>query len=275
MLKFNNLKAITSSSVLAVLVAGAWTTQTVDSIALANQKVTAELMLSVDISGSIDSYEYNLQMDGYAEAFRDQNVINAIQVMPNGLAVNLQFWASKPAPDIGWRVLKTKQDVLAFADELDNQPRPHPKSNSIWNSKIGTSTNITGAITAATDLIINNQYEGDIQVIDISGDGISNRRQYTGSEDQSNYQSCKSSGNFSCIQLKDASDAAVKQGIVINGLPIDSSSNQYIAAQYQSHIAGGNGSFVEVANGFEDFTRAATQKIRREIGGEIGIAFGD
>lgn len=272
MVKFNSCKAITSGSVLAVLVAGAWTTQTVDSIALANQKVTTELMLSVDISGSIDSYEYDLQMNGYAEAFRDQNVINAVEVMPDGLAVNLQFWASQPAPDIGWRVLKTKQDVLNFANELDNQPRPGANSNSIWNSEIGTSTNITGAITSATDLIINNQYDGAIQVIDISGDGISNRRQYTGSGHKSNYKSCKSSGNFTCTQLKDASDAAVKQGIVINGLPIDPSSNQYIAAQYQSHIVGGNGAFMEVSNGFEDFTRAATQKIRREIG---PAAFGD
>ena len=272
MFKPNSFKAITSSSVLAILVAAAWKTQTADSIALANQtKVTAELMLSVDISGSIDSYEYNLQMDGYAEAFRDKDVINAIENMPDGLAVNLQFWASKPAPDMGWRVLKTKQDALNFANEIDNKKRPSKHSKSIWKGSIGGSTNITGAVTAATDLITNNQYDGNIRVIDISGDGISNSKQYTGNVKGVKYNYCQIAENLSCAQLKKASDAAVSQGITINGLPIDPSPNQYIAAQYQSHIVGGDGSFVEVSNGFEDFTRAAKQKIKREM----GIVFAD
>ena len=263
----NILKSITSSGILAILISGAWATQTSDNIALANQtKVTAELMLSVDISGSIDTYEYNLQMDGYAEAFRDKEVINAIENMPDGLAVNLQFWALKPSPDLGWRVLKNKQDSLDFADELDKKKRPSKHSQSIWKGSIGSSTNITGAVTAATDLILNNQYDGEIRVIDISGDGISNNRQYTGNGKTTDYKYCQISENWTCSQLKKASDTATKKGIIVNGLPIDTSPNQYIAAQYKSHVIGGDSSFIEVSEGFEDFARAAKQKIKREMG---------
>lgn len=241
---------------------GLWTTQTSKASTTSPTKVSAELVLSVDISGSVNSSEYNLQMEGYADAFRDDNVISTIESLPYGLAVNVQFWASKPSPDIGWTVIKTRAEAEAFANQVENLPRPSRYSDSIWGGDVGYYTNITGAITAAKDLILNNNYDGDGLVIDVSGDGRSNSYQYTGSGSSSNYSRC--SGR-TCQPLKDARDAAVSNGIIVNGLPIDTSSGKYIKRQYETHVIGGDNSFVQLSNGFSDFTTAATQKINLEI----------
>ncbi len=104
-----------------------------------------------------------------------------------------------------------------------------------------------------------------VLVIDVSGDGRSNNRQISGTGSYSSYSYCTSSGNSSCIQVDNARDAAVALGITINGLPIDPTSNQSIKAQYQQSVVGGSGAFVELSNGFNDFVRAATEKIKREI----------
>ena len=65
--------------------------------------VDVELVLSVDVSGSISSREFNLQRDGYANAFRDPEVIAAIKSLDHGLAVTLQYWSNSP-PSRHWLV---------------------------------------------------------------------------------------------------------------------------------------------------------------------------
>jgi Protein of unknown function (DUF1194) len=56
--------------------------------------VDLELLLAVDVSASVDSNEYSLQMSGIAEAFRHPDVIAAIRASaPHGIAVALLQWA--------------------------------------------------------------------------------------------------------------------------------------------------------------------------------------
>ena len=43
------------------------------------QAVDLELVLAVDVSGSVDSYEAQLQRDGYVQAILDPNILLAIQ----------------------------------------------------------------------------------------------------------------------------------------------------------------------------------------------------
>ena len=114
-------------------------------------------------------------MDGYAEAFRNGEVISTIKSLPEGLAVGVQFWATLPAPPEPWRVLKTEQDSKDFANYLDNLTRPSSNTSSLYQwdnsayNKIYSGTNLTGAIAAATEAITTNQYNGDVLVIDVSG----------------------------------------------------------------------------------------------------------
>jgi hypothetical protein len=64
--------------------------------------VGTELVLSVDVSGSIDASEFTLQRQSYANAFRDSDVISLIAASPNGIAVTLQYWATITHSSLGW-----------------------------------------------------------------------------------------------------------------------------------------------------------------------------
>lgn len=261
-------KKITSSSLLAFVALGCWTAKTEKAFATGQTDVSVELMLSIDVSGSVNSSEYNLQMDGYAAAFRDPAVISTIESLPDGLAVGVQFWASRPQKAKDWQVITTAAESRAFADYLDNLKRPGKKSKSIykWNGKkrnISSGTNLTGAITAATDSILNNNFNGNVLVIDVSGDGNSNGYQYNGNT--SHDGTCNVN---TCQGVQNARDAAVAAGITVNGLPIEpSSGSTFMTNYYDTNVKGGNKAFVQTASSFNDFTRAATTKIYRELGG--------
>jgi hypothetical protein len=59
--------------------------------------VDGAFSLVIDVSSSINTNEYNLQMDGYANAFRAASVQEKLLRGPNGkAAVNVVFFASNP-----------------------------------------------------------------------------------------------------------------------------------------------------------------------------------
>ena len=65
-----------------------------------------------------------------------------------------------------------------------------------------------------------------------------------------------------------ARDALVEQGVVINGLAIEASSNWRdgrLAALYERGVIGGPGAFVMRADDRRDFARAMRAKLIREI----------
>lgn len=267
----NIVNKITFGSLLTFMALGFWTVKTEQATATADQTdVSVELMLSIDVSSSVDTDEYNLQMDGYAAAFRDSEVISAIESLPDGLAVGVQFWASFPAPAQPWRVIRTAQQSRQFADYLDALNRPSNSTTSIYtwfgnNLTIGGSTNVTGAIAGATDSIMTNQYNGNSKVIDVSGDGKSNSYQLYGNSNYDSYGGI-CSGSNTCQAVMNIRDIAVSQGITINGLPIEPNDESTVITDYfTTHVKGGTNGFVETASGFDDFTRAAVAKIRREI----------
>ena len=57
------------------------------------ERVDVELVLAVDVSGSVDGGEQELQRAGLAAAFRDPEVVDAIRALPLGVAVALVVWA--------------------------------------------------------------------------------------------------------------------------------------------------------------------------------------
>ena len=113
-------------------------------------------------------------------------------------------------------------------------------------------TSVSGAIDFSVPLFAANDYDGTRRVIDISGDGANNYGRL----------------------VTEARDAAVKQGIIINGLPImgDPSgtshpSNPDLDLFYRDCVIGGPGAFYVVARGFGDFARAIRKKLILEVAG--------
>ena len=61
----------------------------------ANLMVDVELQLLTDVSGIVNTTEYNLQRQGYVNAFRNSEVIDSILAGTNGsIAVQYIEWSS-------------------------------------------------------------------------------------------------------------------------------------------------------------------------------------
>ena len=71
------------------------------SAARAQTDVDLELVLAVDISFSMDYEEQRLQRDGYVSAFRDPQILKAIQSGANGrIAVTYVEWAGPETQNV-------------------------------------------------------------------------------------------------------------------------------------------------------------------------------
>jgi hypothetical protein len=193
------------------------------------------LVLAVDTSASVNATEYQLQMQGIARAFLDQEIIAAIEAYGNGnagIAVTIVHWSSKAAQVINWTHIVNGGDAVRVSREIEGTPR----------KTLGATTAIGTAIGFGTDLIANNSFEGRRLSIDVSGDGKNN----------------------SGLALWGERNRAVAMGITVNGLAIlDDDPTLY--SYYRDHVIRGPGSFVLTAIDFHDFARAFREKLLREI----------
>lgn len=198
--------------------------------------VDVQLALLVDVSGSVSNSEFNLQMQGYAEAFRSNEVISAIVGNDIGaIAVNLVFWSGRDqqATAVDWYYIGDAATSFDFASTLCDVKRPY-----------SGSTSISGALDYATKLFATDEtYLATKEVIDISGDGTNNQDPYG-------------------LNLKTARADALAAGIVINGLPIGSNS---LAEYYSSNVIGGDDSFIVQARNYSSFNEALLKKLVTEI----------
>ena len=274
MKNFFNIKQPTTLALLGLFTASSLITTTNTAQAQANSpenKVTVELVLAVDVSSSVDANEFDLQIEGYKSAFADAEVQAKIKNLPQGLAVNMLFWADEKTTDIGW--FKLEKDGGNNITNLENfQSAISDVSRSRRRITIDGSTTNTGggtdiklAIDTAKNMLLNNQYQGASLVLDVSGDGVSDNTPYLGAGNDDG----ECGHQHFCPPLVSARDAAVNAGITINGLPINNQTSRDLAnevdAHYEQLVHGGEGSFVELADGFDDFARAAKAKIMREI----------
>lgn len=213
---------------VAAVVAAAWAnTASASAVAL-------ELALSVDVSGSVDTTEFNLQRTGYVNAFNDPTVQAAIANSTGGVAVGLFYFDDSSYVGVNWQLLQTAADASNFATLVGNANRP------------GSGlTGVAQAITFAKNSMASNTYDGLRKVIDVSGDGSENV------------------GIFA--DVTNARNAALAAGITqINGLPI-LGSEANLDTWYASYVQGGAGSFTLPAASFADFDAAISRKIVAEI----------
>ena len=236
-------RAVPGLFLVAALVAGHHeVSATVQSEDLA---VDLELILAVDVSGSIDDEEAKLQRQGYIAAFRNPRVVSAIRRGAIGrIAVAYYEWAGfghiKVIND--WTLIEDRHSAQAFADKLA-QVMP----------ETARRTAISNAIDYAVPYFVRNAFAGTRKVIDISGDGPNNWGR----------------------PVNHARDAAVAAGITINGLPVvndrlirrGASPTPGLDRYYRNCVIGGAGAFMVVARDFHDFAGAVLRKLILEIAG--------
>lgn len=133
----------------------------------AAEPVDLELVLAVDISGSIDPDEAQLQRNGYIAALTDPEVIRTIQHGTLGrIAVTYVEWAGADTAltVANWMIINDAPSAHRFADTIARAPL----QTALW-------TSISNVIEYALPRFHDNGFEGTRRVIDISGDGPNNQ----------------------------------------------------------------------------------------------------
>lgn len=213
------------------------------------QAVALELSLVIDVSGSVDATEYNLQRGGYQAAFLDATVqANIASFFPlGGIAVNVIQFATNAVQVINWTQLDSLADINGFAATIGAMAR---------NSAGGNSTDVEDGINLAVASLNGNLFTGARRVIDVSGDGHQNTD-----------PSCSGASpyNIACAAVQTARNTAAAGGIRINGLAIEGDYGASgLTTWYNTNVRTTDG-FVQTATGFDTFEAAVIAKIGREI----------
>jgi uncharacterized protein DUF1194 len=214
--------------------------------AAAAEQVDLLLVLSSDVSRSVDHPKFLLQREGYAAAISDPHVLEAIRSGPNQrIAICFVEWSGFGAQKlvVDWTMIDGPAPARKFGDQLLELPR-----------SFADRTSISGGIEFAAAQLDRAPFEAPRRTIDVSGDGTNNAGR----------------------DVKLARDEVVAKGVVINGLVILSDRPVPWNAEhtnppggleryYQENVIGGPGSFVMVAENFNSFGRAIIKKMIAEI----------
>jgi hypothetical protein len=203
-----------------------------------NQVDTA-LVVSVDVSNSVDDTRYKLQMEGIAAALEDKSVVDAILTGPNSsIMLSLVTWADRPKVSLPWTRIGSREDAAEVARRI----RKLPKEG-------GEFTCVSGMMRMIADKVVTQiPMKAQRVVVDVSGDGKDN---------------CNREETPDMVR-----DELVASQVIINGLPIlEGEDKESLEQWYRDNVMGGTGSFVLPANGFSDFGRAIRQKFVIEISG--------
>jgi len=188
------------------------------------------LVLSMDVSNSIDAGEYAFQVNGLADALLDTDVVNVL--VRDQVALTVVQWsaADQQAAALPWRRMQSVAEVRGFSDRVRAMPRAFLYSKTAVGNALAFSIAQFGAVP-----------DCQRRVIDVSGDGASNSGIDTASE----------------------SRRAQRTGIEINGVAIDIMGSSI--TEYYRRFVVTPGGVVLTATGFSDYPRTIRAKLLREL----------
>ena len=201
---------------------------------LAAESCSLALSFGLDISVSVDPEEYRLQREGLAAALSDPEVAQLIESQPGGVALMAYEWSGEHQQSVvvPWQLVETEAGVRRFAQRLVD----YPPISHFYPTALGRAVGF-GLIA------LDQQTQCDRLVLDMSGDGANN----DGYPPKSAYR------YFPVTN------------VTVNGLVVRGSDDE-VLRYYAENLIYGQGAFVEVADGFEDYERAMKRKLLREIG---------
>ncbi len=193
-----------------------------------------ELILAVDVSGSIDDREFALQMEGLASAFEDPALIDAVEVQEGGVLVTMTQWsgASRQRQVTGWHRLDGAASMATFAGAVRRSGRD-------WRNY---STAIGEALYHALRVGGTSPETCRRRVVDVSGDGVNNEGRAP----------------------RAVADALAAMGYTVNGLVIRGDTPDPVK-HYEVNVLAGPRAFLEIAASFEDYPEAIRRKLLREV----------
>ncbi len=228
--------------------------------------VDTALLVSVDVSNSVDEHRYQLQMEGIAKALEDQGVVDAITGGPNGgILFGMVTWSDRPQFVLPWVKISNASEAKAVAAKVRKLPLQSGEFTCMTRMMRSVNDKIVTQIPAKATRV----------VVDVSGDGPDN---------------CNAEEPIDGVR-----DELVQSNVTVNGLPIlegdpsepvgegayrapgtdfsvaapkqEPTGPTTLEQWYRAHVMGGVGAFVLPANGYADFERAMRQKFVIEISG--------
>ncbi|MCX7559159.1 DUF1194 domain-containing protein [Sulfitobacter sp. F26204] len=207
------------------------------------------LALGLDVSGSVDAREYRLQMAGLATALDHPEVRKKILAMPDApLRMMVYEWSGVADQMIvlPWTTI----DDPAALDRIIATLRATTRRDASPGTALGVAMN-EGARH------LRSQTDCWKRTLDLSGDGKSNLGP----------------------RPRDIGQRLAKSGLTINALVIGVDDPQLgdirqaeiaeLSAYFQAEVILGPDAFVQTAMGFNDYSRAMTEKLIRELDGLV------
>lgn len=192
------------------------------------------LVLALDVSASVDTREDTLQRHGLAAALRAPEVAAAFFAAPSPVALHVFEWSGRfdQSTLVDWTMIDTPADLSRVAAGIDSSLRSRHDMPTAMGFALGHAA---GVLAQGPDCTY--------RTVDLSGDGVSNE----GFGPQTAY------GVFPF------------SGVTVNGLVVEGGAAEDVVAYYGAEVLRGPGAFLEVARGFDDFTRAMRRKLVREV----------
>lgn len=197
------------------------------------------LVLSVDVSRSIDAQDYAIQTEGLAGALSDPGVRHAILGPEGQVALAIYHWSGRGAQDLvqDWVMLDSPEALDRVIRTLRRTPRPEAR----------LATALGDALRYGRELM-EDAPDCERRVIDVAGDGQNNE-------------------GISVARTYEREDFS---GITVNGLAVGEH-EAGLLDYYRSQVIRGPGAFVESAPTQADYPAAIRRKLLRELRGpEIG-----
>jgi hypothetical protein len=206
----------------------------------AAQDCRLALALALDVSGSVDEGELRLMREGLARALLAPTVERAF-LSGEPVALYVFEWAGqqwqRPITP-GWQMVEREGDLLRIADAVAQVP------DSLSLSLPYTPTALGKALSHAGHALA--QSPGcRALTVDVSGDGWNN--------DGYDPDTAYAVPHF--------------EGVTVNALVIavGSEDDDQLVEWFQSEVLRGPAAFYIFADGYEDFERAMTEKLQREV----------
>ncbi|MBJ3762730.1 DUF1194 domain-containing protein [Maribius pontilimi] len=196
------------------------------------------LLLGLDISSSVDAREDALQRQGLARALLSPQVVQAATAIPDQpIALAVFEWSGRWQQDLllDWILLSSPEDMQRASDAIATSRRSYADFPTALGYALGYAS---GLLERAPPCLF--------KTLDVSGDGINN----DGFGPDLAYR------NFPF-------DEVTVNGLVVTG------HDEAVVTWYAREVVRGPASFVEVAQGFEDFERAMRRKLVREMGARV------
>lgn len=183
-------------------------------------RTDANIVTGLDVSGSIEARETQIQIDGMVQALRSPRVASAIQSGRHGrIGFAVFVWANGNQPVFAsWLLIGSPEDALIASEELRR------RLNAILGSKeaarLGNLTDLSGAMVFGGEMLRSAPYIADRTFLNIIGNGVDNVGEGP--------------------EL--ARDALLSLGITINGVVVGH--DRGVTGYFRQEVIGGPNAFV-------------------------------